>query len=60
MLYHDILERVESDRILYLAVRDAVFTDVFQDPIGQVLLENQRVRLVVFDAQAEVIVRWIP
>jgi len=60
VLYHDILERVESDRILYLAVRDAVFTDVFQDPIGQVLLENQRVRLVVFDAQAEVIVRWIP
>ena len=60
VLYHDILNRIEPDRVLYLAVREAIFTSVFEEPIGQVLLENQRVKLVVFDPQAEVIVKWIP
>jgi len=60
ILYHDIMSRTEPDRVLYLAVRAAVFTSVFEEPIGQVLLENQRVKLVVFDPQAEVIVKWIP
>jgi hypothetical protein len=60
VLYHDILNRTEPDRVLYLAVREAIFTSVFEEPIGQVLLENQRVKLVVFDPQAEVIVKWIP
>lgn len=60
VLYHDILNRTEPERMLYLAVREAVFASVFEEPIGQVLLENQRVKLVVFDPQAEVIVKWIP
>ena len=60
ILYHDIMSRTEPERVLYLAVRTAVFTSVFEEPIGQILLENQRVKLVVFDPQAEVIVKWIP
>jgi len=60
ILHHDIMSRTEPDRVLYLAVRTAVFVGVFEEPIGQVLLENQRVKLVVFDPQAEVIVKWIP
>src|SRR3989304_3412250 len=55
VLYHDILARAEPDRVLYLAIREAVFASVFEEPIGEVLLENRRVRLIVFDSQAEVI-----
>jgi hypothetical protein len=60
ILYHDILDRTEPDRVLYLAVRQAVHVSVFEEPIGRILLENQRVRLIIFDPQAEVIVKWIP
>jgi hypothetical protein len=60
VLYHDILAQVESERLLYLAIRRAVFDDLFAEPLGQILLDNQRVRLVVFDPHTEVIVRWIP
>ncbi|MCI0693676.1 XisH family protein [candidate division KSB1 bacterium] len=60
ILYHDILTRTEPDRVLYTAIREAVFVDVFKEPIGEVLLENQRIRLIVFDPQTEVIVKWIP
>jgi hypothetical protein len=60
ILYHDILTRIEPDRMLYLAIREAIFVDLFEEPIGRILLENQRVRIIVFDPQAEEIVKWIP
>lgn len=59
VLYHDILARSDSDRVLYLAVRETTFADVFEEPIGEILLENHRVRLIVFDSKTEVIIRWI-
>jgi hypothetical protein len=60
ILYHDILAHVEPERRLYLARRHAVFRDLFAEPIGRVLLDNQRVRLVVFDPRTEGILTWIP
>lgn len=59
ILYHDIMLRLEPDRTLYLAVRESTYADIFEEPIGEVLLENQRVRLIVFDPRQEVIVKWI-
>lgn len=60
ILYHDIMARTEPNRVLYLAIRVAIFENIFEEPIGRILLENQRLRLVVFDPEAEVIVKWIP
>jgi hypothetical protein len=59
ILYQDILARTQPNRVLYLAVRDATYADIFEEPIGEVLLENRRVRLIVFDPQVEVIIKWI-
>ncbi len=58
-LYHDVLARLHPDRILYLAVPDASYDYLFQEPISQLLLENGRFRLLVFDPQGEVIQQWI-
>lgn len=60
ILYNDVLAQVEPERILYLAVPDKIFIDLFQEPIGQLLLNNQRCRLVTFNPKQEEIVRWIP
>lgn len=60
ILYNDILVKVEPDRDLFLAIHTEVFEDLFEDPIGQLLLDNQRVRLIVFDPQAEEIEKWLP
>jgi hypothetical protein len=60
ILYQGILEESESDRRLYLAVPRAIADDLFQEPIGQILLKNERVRLIAFDPDLGVIVRWIP
>jgi len=60
LLYHDILTQREPDRILYLAVHEGVWLGIFAEPIGKLLLDNQRLKLLVFDRRAEVIMRWIP
>jgi XisH protein len=60
ILYHDVLQRVEPDRSLYLAVNEAIFVDLFEEPVGTLLIENGRIRLLVFDPQEEVIRRWTP
>ncbi len=31
-----------------------------REPIGQLMLENQRLNLVVFNKSEEVIIKWIP
>jgi len=59
ILYSDILEEKEPDRELFLAIRERVFTEVFMEPIGAILLHKGRVRLIVFDQEKEEIVRWI-
>ena len=60
VLYHDILAHVEPARQLYLAVSDVIFADLFEEPIGKILLDNRRVRLLVFDPILEVISQWTP
>ncbi len=60
VLYDDILERVEPDRTLYLAVSAWVYDEVFRDPVGELLLSKGRVRLLVFNTETEVIEQWTP
>ena len=59
ILYHDILSKREPDRCLYLAVHDEIFTDLFEEPIGQLLIDNNRLRLIVFNSITQVISKWI-
>lgn len=59
-LYHDVLARLEPDRRLYLAVNQEVHEAIFDEPVGRLLLENGRLRLLVFEAQRERILTWIP
>jgi len=60
ILYHDILAERETERILYLAVTQRTFNDIFEEPIGKLLLKNNRLNLIAFDPIKEVIVQWIP
>ena len=59
ILYYDVLRKIEPERLLYLAVNDKIYEDLFSEPIGQILLENKRLKLLVFNVKNEVIVKWI-
>lgn len=60
ILYRQILNETKIDRDLYLAVSRLTFNSVFTIQLGQMLLTNQIIKLIVFDDKSEVIVQWIP
>lgn len=60
IIYDDILHQIEPERALYLAIPEEIFADLFEEPIGQLLIENHHVQLIVFNPIQEVIVRWVP
>ena len=57
-IYYEVLSHVEPDRELYLAVSEEVYINVFDDPIGTLLADSRRIRLIVFDPQSETIKQW--
>ena len=60
ILYRQVLNEMQSDRTLYLAVSEEIFNSVFTIELGQVLLKNNLVKLIVFDKESEAILQWIP
>jgi hypothetical protein len=60
VIYRSVMARTEPDRTLYLAVHKEALLDIFDEPLGHLLIEDHQVRLMVYDVQAEVITQWIP
>ena len=58
ILYQNIIEELEPDRMLYLAVHDEIFSTVFEESLGQMLIRKNHLKLVVFSRTEEVIVKW--
>jgi hypothetical protein len=58
-IYKSWLTRVEPERMLYLAVDEDIFNDIFQDISGQVLLEDYGIKLVVVNKEREEILQWV-
>src|SRR6185503_15434 len=50
VLYAEVLAETDPDRILYLAVEEAAYEAVFEEPIGELLLLKKRLRVIVFDS----------
>lgn len=47
-----------TDRALYLAIRDETYDSVFEEALGQMLLRHNHLRLIVFDPILETIIYW--
>lgn len=59
VLYRAVLAARQPDRILFLAVPENVARDVFDAPLGRLMVANESVRFFGFDSESEVITRWI-
>lgn len=60
VLYQQVLKEMNIERILYLAVSQVVFNSVFTIELGQILLKNKIIKLIIFDDERKVITQWIP
>jgi hypothetical protein len=61
ILYSKALKLQEPERILYLALPESAFDNLFQDLTMRTLfLEDSSLNLLVFNPEREVITKWIP
>lgn len=60
VLYEKALRRLQPDRTLWLAVPAHVWSGIFREAVGELLLEDGSLRLLVVDEEKETIERWIP
>ena len=59
VFYRALLAQAEPERKIYLAVPQRAFTGIFSLRMGQIVIADQKVALLVFDPQQEVIIRWL-
>jgi hypothetical protein len=57
--YRGALKREDPDRILYLAVPIITYQNFFRLEFPQLMIAENKVNLVIYDPEAEVIVQWI-
>ena len=58
ILYQNIIEEIEPDRTLYLAIHEEVFLTVFEESLGRMIIDKNHLKLLIFDRTEEVIVKW--
>ena len=56
--YRAALRREEPDRVLYLAVPDLTYNSFFQLDFPASMLEENQVKLIVYDIELEQIAQW--
>jgi hypothetical protein len=59
VVYRALLSQLEPERILFLGVSTRVFDSVLSEPLGKVVAADVRLRILVYDAQQQKVVRWI-
>jgi hypothetical protein len=58
-LYRDVLLEIEPDRAPYLAIPERVDKGILSDPLGQLVVTRQHLRIIVFNEAQQRIVKWI-
>jgi XisH protein len=59
VIYRDILVETELEFKLYLAITKGIYKSHFQRKLAQMIVNRNRVSLLVVDSDSEVIDRWI-
>ncbi|MBD2472365.1 XisH family protein [Nostoc sp. FACHB-145] len=60
ILYRLLLNQVDPERDLYLAVSEATYSDIFSEPIGKLAIAQIPLKLIIVDLERKEINTWIP
>jgi XisH protein len=60
MLYKLLLSQVDPDRDLYLAIPEISYDSIFSEPVGELVIRDLPLKLIVVNLLTGEIVRWIP
>lgn len=53
------LQRLHPEHILYVAISSGTYHSFFQIPFIQIVIDEIKMKLLIFDEAAEVIEQWI-
>lgn len=59
ILYRNLLRRLDPDRVMFLAMPIEAFNSILDVVEGRDMIVEERLKLVLFDAVAEAVERWI-
>lgn len=59
IMYQVVMSEFEANRILYLAIEEEIFDNEFSDAMKTLLLEKLNIKLLIFRASEEGIVKWL-
>lgn len=59
LLYRVVLARQQPDRPLFLGVAGEVYDGILSEPLGQIVLTDLNIRVLVYDPVSRKVTRWI-
>lgn len=59
VLYQLLLKQVDPKRRVYLAISDIVYDEIFSEPIGELVINELPMDLIVINVQAKEVKKWI-
>jgi hypothetical protein len=59
VIYRILLDELKADRLLYLAVPQAVYDTILSEQLGQLMVARLHMRLLVFDPDQRRVAHWI-
>jgi XisH protein len=59
LMYQVVMSEFEASRVLYLAIEEEIFDNAFSDALKTLLLEKLHIKLLIFRASEEGIVKWL-
>jgi len=60
ILYRLLLNRVDPERKVYLAVTNVTYDGLFSEPVGKVVISDLPLQLLVVDPEKGEVQQWIP
>lgn len=60
LLYRLLLQKVDPERLLYLAVTKQTYSNIFSEPIGDLVITEVPLNLIVIDSKKVEVRQWIP
>lgn len=60
VLYRLLLNKVDPEREIYLAITDITYDEIFSEPIGKVVINDLPLKLLVVDIEKVEVKQWIP
>jgi XisH protein len=59
LLYRLLLSKIDPELELYLAITNTTYDDIFSEPIGELVIEEIPLKLIVIDIQTMEIQQWL-